>query len=744
MTEPTITVSNGEEFYRIPVSDLGEACQDGFYLPLIRNRTIVSNGEELFEVPVTDLAEAEADGFADTLGSEQSLVYQLRDEGHVATTVLPYPSREAVVGVAVVEHERVPSAVEQSTIDSETTGDDTVDQGDPHSIFDEPDDSFDNEGDTIEEVVEFETTHDIDPSLFDTMAMTPPEPIEEQLTVESEDEEEPEDLPLYKKILGIGPDGGRTWGVLTMNSALHALAVLLLAMIILPAEQKEEFMTIASTVVAVETPKELETQAMDIEQPIDETDDIKASESIVDTLTDSLDPLDIDINDKALAAPEKAVLAATGTPAAKMTGEMGGRSKAGRSQLLKKMGGTAASESAVHEALNWMARHQRPDGGWSYDHAAGTQCDCSSPGNLANKSRNAATGMAILAMLGAGNTPFDGNFIPEVDRGVQFLIRNGRAVPAGVDLRGEGGRMYTHAIATTALCEVLAMIEAEYKRDKGDRSKRPLNIRRKKTAVQLQPICQGAINFIVNAQYKQDGGWGYVPGTAGDTSILGWQVMALKSAKHAHVTFPASTIVAANRFLNKVQDSDGKYGYRDAKSKKASTTAIGIVCRMLSGMSRSNKLMQHGVNYLSATGPAKNNMYSNYYATQVMLNYGGDTWKKWNDVMRDQLVNSQIKSGHAAGSWDVACAHAGSGGRLYMTALCCMTLEVYYRHLPLYGDQSYYDSEVAEADPKSKSSRSRKKRNGGDKKKGNEETQKEDAAAKKTDATSADRKAEKE
>ena len=50
MSEQSITVSDGEAFYRIPVSDLEEACADGFYLPLIHNLTIVSNGEELFGV----------------------------------------------------------------------------------------------------------------------------------------------------------------------------------------------------------------------------------------------------------------------------------------------------------------------------------------------------------------------------------------------------------------------------------------------------------------------------------------------------------------------------------------------------------------------------------------------------------------------------------------------------------------------------------------------------------------------
>ena len=85
---------------------------------------------------------------------------------------------------------------------------------------------------------------------------------------------------------------------------------------------------------------------------------------------------------------------------------------------------------------------------------------------------------------------------------------------------------------------------------------------------------------------------------------------------------------------------------------------------------------------------ARNNMYYNYYATQVMHHWGGEEWENWNKVMRKQLVSSQHKKDHAAGSWDVADSHGRSGGRLYMTCLCVMTLEVYYRHLPLYQELS--------------------------------------------------------
>ncbi|MDA1231071.1 MAG: hypothetical protein O2856_09875 [Planctomycetota bacterium] len=117
------------------------------------------------------------------------------------------------------------------------------------------------------------------------------------------------------------------------------------------------------------------------------------------------------------------------------------------------------------------------------------------------------------------------------------------------------------------------------------------------------------------------------------------------------------------------------------------------------------------ISKVTAIGPAPGNMYSNYYTTQVMLHYGGDTWTKWNSVMRDRLVSTQKTEGHAAGSWDLSDAHGGVAGRLYMTCLCTMTLEVYYRHLPLYGIPEEADSVSDKPDSRSdrKSSKSKER-----------------------------------
>ncbi|MAR12971.1 MAG: hypothetical protein CL681_23765, partial [Blastopirellula sp.] len=199
-----------------------------------------------------------------------------------------------------------------------------------------------------------------------------------------------------------------------------------------------------------------------------------------------------------------------------------------------------------------------------------------------------------------------------------------------------------------------------------------------------------SINHIVYAQDPVGGGWRYQPKQPGDTSAVGWQLMALKSGHMAYLQVPPVTVQGAMRFLDSVQsDSGAKYGYTSPGSGQA-TTAVGLLCRMYLGWKKDNGALHRGVEFLSQKGPSANNMYYNYYATQVMRHFEGEMWDKWNTKMRDSLVNSQIKRGHEEGSWHMGRGDHGSerGGRLYCTSMATMILEVYYRHLPIYGKQA--------------------------------------------------------
>jgi hypothetical protein len=133
-----------------------------------------------------------------------------------------------------------------------------------------------------------------------------------------------------------------------------------------------------------------------------------------------------------------------------------------------------------------------------------------------------------------------------------------------------------------------------------------------------------------------------------------------------------------------VQSRNGAlYGYQDEQPRN-STTAVGLLGRMYLGWKHDHAALREGVLYLDKQGPSKNDLYYNYYATQVMRHYGGEPWKRWNTKMREYLIATQTRNGHETGSWYFPEQHNDQGGRLLNTCLAAMTLEVYYRYQPLY------------------------------------------------------------
>jgi hypothetical protein len=202
---------------------------------------------------------------------------------------------------------------------------------------------------------------------------------------------------------------------------------------------------------------------------------------------------------------------------------------------------------------------------------------------------------------------------------------------------------------------------------------------------------QATLNFIMAAQDPVGGGWQYVPRQPGDTSSVGWQLMALKSGHMAFLNVQPLTIKNASRFLDSVSADDGAaYGYQDPSTARNPLNAVGLLCRMYLGWKKDNPALKRGAERLAKAGP-NTDLYFDYYATQVLHHIEGPQWVSWNEKMRELLVKTQSKKGHEVGSWyEGVDGGLGPkyGGRLYTTSMATMILEVYYRHLPLYGQQS--------------------------------------------------------
>jgi hypothetical protein len=368
-----------------------------------------------------------------------------------------------------------------------------------------------------------------------------------------------------------------------------------------------------------------------------------------------------------------------------------GGSGATREKQAIEGGGSKESEAAVGRGLAWLAMHQDMNSGkWSldnfhqYGHEKGGSaktftCTCKNGGQ---KNDIAGTALGVLPFLGAGVThkkssvkdpKFD--YTKNVQLALRFLMSK-----QGSD-GYFGGTMYGHGLATIAICEAYALTSDP----------------------EIKSHAQRAIDLLVRIQHS-GGGWRYDPKPAsGDTSVVAWQVMALKSAQLAGLSVPAATLKSSEKFLDSVQTSNGAtYKYISSDDPSPTMTAAGLLCREYLGWTPKNPGLFNGVKYLAGNPPDQiHSIYYQYYATQVMHHFGGESWTNWNAKQRELLLKTQDKGTdpkheNQAGSWPpvVGDSNGAAGGRLMQTSLSLLTLEVYYRHLPLYRRQEAVKKEM--------------------------------------------------
>ncbi len=165
--------------------------------------------------------------------------------------------------------------------------------------------------------------------------------------------------------------------------------------------------------------------------------------------------------------------------------------------------------------------------------------------------------------------------------------------------------------------------------------------------------------------------------------------MSLKSAELAGIAVPEKTRQGVIRFLQSV--SSGQYGgrasYRPGEQPTRTMTAEALVCWQFVGLQRDHPACTEASDYIlgELPGQGEYNLYYWYYATLSLYQLQGAGWQRWNDALRTALVSRQVKAGPLAGSWDTSNVWGGHGGRVYTTAVATLTLEVYYRFLPIYG-----------------------------------------------------------
>ena len=356
-----------------------------------------------------------------------------------------------------------------------------------------------------------------------------------------------------------------------------------------------------------------------------------------------------------------------GNPSGDRSGRPGGNNLenrvSGMSLGLARDGGTKQTEIAVQNGLRWLARHQNADGGWGCGSYV-RQCQdpsCSAHRGAADVTDYpmAAAAFGLLPYLASGQTHASkGPYQRVIFNGLRWMSSHQEPKTGRL-----GATMYEHGLATIALCEAYGLSKDQ----------------------KLKDGAQFAVNYIQQTQHSE-GGWRYGPNQPGDVSVVGWQMMALKSAQMAGLTVNKVTLDKAQKFLQTCAKgkSGGLFSYMPDGGPTATMSAVGLLCNQYSGMKRSDPAMTEGMNFVLENLPAaQKNAYFMYYATQVMHNLPGPEWDQWNRAARRMLITSQLKEGCAAGSWSNE-GQVHSAGPLMVTSIHTLTLEVYYRYLPLY------------------------------------------------------------
>ncbi|MFC4992214.1 prenyltransferase/squalene oxidase repeat-containing protein [Rubritalea tangerina] len=341
-------------------------------------------------------------------------------------------------------------------------------------------------------------------------------------------------------------------------------------------------------------------------------------------------------------------------------------SKADRLARLKKEGGTPECEDAVVKALQFLQKTQNNDGSWQKKHRVGY------------------TGLALLAYLGHCETPASPEFGATVEKAIVYLVNVGMANNGklATDMNDKHWP-YEHGIATYALAEAYTLC-----------SKQNLNL------PNLDEVVSMAGQQIITSQHQRTGGWDYnydySGQRGGDSSIVCWQLQALKACKYTGIEgFEKLTTVSRKglEYLESCQAADGGVRYQP-NNGKPTMTGGSILCHQQWGkgsratVRAGRKFIEKKVTFGYDT--AESDLYAHYYYGQAMMNIGGTTWRNYNKLFRDEVLAAQnpdgsFKSpggGNAINGTATSFAGGGSAALHYRTCLATLMLEVYYRFLP--------------------------------------------------------------
>jgi len=304
---------------------------------------------------------------------------------------------------------------------------------------------------------------------------------------------------------------------------------------------------------------------------------------------------------------------------------------------------------SVDRSLEYLAKHQRPDGAWDGNHAPNA--------------------LALLAFMGRGHVPGRGPYKDVLEKGKRFILRSQNDQGLFVPQRNAGsGPMYQQGLATLALAEMYGM-DAD---------------------PELELKLRKAVDLLVKCQ-SPSGGWRYQPKPGDqDLSVTVMQIVALRAANNAEIPVPTQTIEKAIAYVKSCAHPKGGFGYQKP-AQTAQTTAAGVVSLQLLGH-YDDPTIPKALDFLAKIpvewgkgGGLNYYYYFHYYAIQANYQAGGKYWNDWHPRVRELLIEKQ----NPDGSWGVPSGTSETAkvvgvNNVYWTGMSSLILEVYMHFLPAY------------------------------------------------------------
>ena len=268
---------------------------------------------------------------------------------------------------------------------------------------------------------------------------------------------------------------------------------------------------------------------------------------------------------------------------------------------------------SLRDALAWMSSRQQPAGTF-----AGSAGD------------DRWDALAVLAFLGAGNTPELGSHAEVVRRGLSHL-------ESRFPVEREREADEADALAALALVE-----GATLSADEG-----------------RKPVARRAVATLM-ARFEGDADV--------DPATSFWSAMTMLSAKDAGIAVDASALARARALSGRTAEDWSPAAAAGAAS------FLGAIAEETVDASRIDEAVGESLDPIAL-----------HLISYARFQAGGESWKTWRAVIEERVRATQQRSGAHRGSW--AAPEGFGGGRLGATALATLTLEVSFRYARVIGSR---------------------------------------------------------